>query len=130
MWFCLLCHNFSPPGGCATRGTGDLVILIVNENEKWQHTEPLRLNEEQGEEGSGGKCITEEWGFFHKGISNFSLPNLHFFYPDYASLALHAQDVKVKLGGSLWPEVSTQLEPTWIGKWANLILSRSESRWI
>lgn len=38
MWFCLLCHNFPPPRGRVTRGTEDLLILIVNENEKRQHT--------------------------------------------------------------------------------------------
>lgn len=38
---------------------GDLPILIVNENEKWQHTELLRLNEEHGDKGADGKCITE-----------------------------------------------------------------------
>lgn len=63
-------------------------------------------------------------GYFKLFIAQFAF----FFYPDYASLALRAQDVKVQLGGSLWPEVSTQLEPTRIGKWANLIQSRSESR--
>lgn len=39
-----------------TRGTGDLLILIVNENEKRQHT-ALCLNKEQGgEEGADGNA--------------------------------------------------------------------------
>lgn len=39
-----------------TRGTGDLLILIVNENEKRQHT-ALCLNKEQGgEEGPDGNA--------------------------------------------------------------------------
>lgn len=39
-----------------TRGTGDLLILIVNENEKRQHTALCLNKEEAGVEGADGNA--------------------------------------------------------------------------
>ena len=74
--------QFPTPWGCATRGTGDLLILIVNENEKWQHTEPFRLTRNM-EKRVWWKMPHRIVGFINgyvvKVISNFSLPKLHLF---------------------------------------------------
>lgn len=60
---------------------------------------------ENASQESGDFFFIRVFQTFHCPICIF----FFFFYPDYASLALHAQDVKVKLG---WVTVARGQYPT------------------